>query len=43
MSTDLTHLTQLVTQYATAHAALVAHRHIAALYDYGELDDVLTG
>ncbi len=25
------------------HAALVAHRHIAALYDYGELDDALTG
>ncbi|SOC53334.1 serine/threonine protein kinase [Blastococcus aggregatus] len=25
------------------HAALVAHRHIAALYDYGELDDAVTG
>lgn len=25
------------------HAALVAHRHIAALHDYGELDDGLTG
>ncbi|WP_233489297.1 serine/threonine-protein kinase [Blastococcus sp. TF02-9] len=25
------------------HAALVTHRHIAALYDYGELDDAQTG
>lgn len=25
------------------HAALVASRHIAALYDYGELDDAVTG
>jgi len=25
------------------HAALVAHRHIAALFDYGELDDAVTG
>ncbi|SDF52429.1 serine/threonine protein kinase [Blastococcus fimeti] len=25
------------------HAALVAHRHIAALHDYGELDDAATG
>ncbi|SDF96921.1 serine/threonine protein kinase [Blastococcus aurantiacus] len=25
------------------HAALVVHRHIAALFDYGELDDALTG
>ncbi len=25
------------------HAALVAHRHIAALYDYGELEDPVTG
>ncbi len=25
------------------HAALVTHRHIAALFDYGELDDALTG
>jgi serine/threonine-protein kinase len=25
------------------HAALVAHRHIAALFDYGELDDAGTG
>ena len=25
------------------HAALVTHRHIAALFDYGELDDAQTG
>jgi len=25
------------------HAALVTHRHIAALFDYGELDDAVTG
>jgi serine/threonine-protein kinase len=25
------------------HAALVAHPHIAALFDYGELDDAVTG